>query len=224
MGAADNSNSGSGFKHSLQTDALDYLGSVCASELGVRDAVHLAVIGVAAAEGLRPGQHVSLDGSGCAVLAPVGSGVGIVDPFLQVPVGAGDVFQLMLYPRTISSLRHVWEHPAFAGGGGEDRSLVKQRAEVWLREYLATNTNCPGGLEAMESLALTGRYSESKMVWEEGEQYDDSFRAELRNGYVQWSTDASGELTDEFWRQMEVYLGVKLDESVTGVTGFSCAC
>jgi hypothetical protein len=76
-----------------------------------RDAIHIAVAPVVAAARLLPGQHVGLqeDGQACAHEEPIG----IVDPFLTEAVAAGQRFWLFLYPGTITSLRHVWTHPAF---------------------------------------------------------------------------------------------------------------
>jgi hypothetical protein len=83
-----------------------------------RDAVHSPLTPVIAAEELECGQDVRLEADGFAVAAPPGQGVGIVDPWLRhvsgvsrVPAGAG--FYLWLPPGTVTSLRHVWSHPAF---------------------------------------------------------------------------------------------------------------
>jgi hypothetical protein len=72
-----------------------------------RDAVHVAVVPMKAAVRLRPGCHV--DRFGGTDYEPVG----IVDPFLLQPVEPGQTFWLCLYPGTVTSLRHVWTHPAF---------------------------------------------------------------------------------------------------------------
>jgi hypothetical protein len=79
-----------------------------------RDAIHVAVAPVEAAEDLSPGQHIGirLDGRASSKgTAPIG----IVDPFLKAKVPTGKRFWLFLYPYTIQSLRHHWEHPAFDG-------------------------------------------------------------------------------------------------------------
>ena len=78
-----------------------------------RDAIHVAVAPVEAAEDLEPGGHVILR-VGKAVRAEDGAdAIGIVDPFLTAPVRAGQRFWLFLLPNSITSLRHVWTHPAF---------------------------------------------------------------------------------------------------------------
>ena len=82
-----------------------------------RDAIHIAVAPVEAAEQLRPGEQVGLLADGRASKAAHVALVGIVDPFLRVTVLKGDRFWLWLTPYTITSLRHEWTHPAFEKGG-----------------------------------------------------------------------------------------------------------
>jgi hypothetical protein len=76
-----------------------------------RDAVHIAVAPVVAAARLLPGQHVGFleDGRAGASEKPIG----VVDPYLSEAVLPGQRFWLFLYPGTVTSLRHVWTHPAF---------------------------------------------------------------------------------------------------------------
>lgn len=53
-----------------------------------RDAVHFALAPVVALEMLRPGEHIRLAEAGGhdVMLARIGEGLGIVDPFLRAPV------------------------------------------------------------------------------------------------------------------------------------------
>jgi hypothetical protein len=79
-----------------------------------RDAVHVAVAPVTAAGRLAPGQHVGFVRAGDTEMVGAGENpVGIVDPFLRQDVQPGQRFWLFLYPNTVTSLRHVWTHPAF---------------------------------------------------------------------------------------------------------------
>ena len=91
-------------------DAIETLGELHLVDEG-RDAIHLAVISVIALEELKPGTRIAV-GSGKA-WARSEEAVGIVDPFLPIPVVHGDRFWCILNPRTITSLRHVWSHPCF---------------------------------------------------------------------------------------------------------------
>lgn len=88
--------------------ALESLGTTNIPETAGRDAIHIAVIRRVAETRLFPGQHVGVDGN------PSGENtVGIVDPYLGNVVMPGEPFWLLLYPRTITGLRHVWSHPDF---------------------------------------------------------------------------------------------------------------
>lgn len=116
---------------SVHTDALATLGTVI-DETAARDAIHLAVEPAIAGERLSPGEHVRLvqDGPKKVAIAS-GSGVGIVDPFLPMHVQPGQRFWLVVYPRTITSLRHVWEHPEF--DRKDDMELARAELETYAR-------------------------------------------------------------------------------------------
>lgn len=82
-----------------------------------RDAIHIAVAPVTSGEALQPGQHIGFVPVGqieTVGLVDADSQVGLVDPFLTETVLPGQRFWLFLYPNTVTSLRHVWTHPAFA--------------------------------------------------------------------------------------------------------------
>ena len=86
-----------------------------------RDAVHVAVVPAVAAKAIARGQHVGVeigdDGvvTASSMLKPH---VGIVDPFIpEAVIDAGARFYLVLYPDTVTGMRHHWQHPAFATAG-----------------------------------------------------------------------------------------------------------
>ena len=89
-----------------------------------RDAIHIAVAPVTAADRLAPGQHVGLIQEGnLELVGPCNRNIGVVDPFLAEDVEPGQRFWLFLYPGTITGLRHVWTHPAFAAAA----AMVKEK-------------------------------------------------------------------------------------------------
>ena len=77
-----------------------------------RDAVHVAIAPVTAGEPLGPGFHVGVH-DGYAYHDQVNH-IGVVDPFLPEDIREGDCFYIFLYPNTITDMRHMWTHPAFA--------------------------------------------------------------------------------------------------------------
>lgn len=80
-----------------------------------RDAVHVAMAPCTAMERMLPGDHVKLvKGEVDKVVgAKVGTGIGIIDPFLTEHVNEGDRVFVCLYPNTVTGMRHVWKHPEF---------------------------------------------------------------------------------------------------------------
>jgi hypothetical protein len=123
--------------HKVNTDALETLGTIIQD--GGRDAIHLAVEPVIAGQKLNPGQDIGLiDGKAY----PSGKSlklVGIVDPFLADTVLEGEKFWLIVYPRQITSLRHVWSHPDFPQNDTKFDLSTKEKSIKWLQEYAEEN-------------------------------------------------------------------------------------
>ena len=92
-----------------------------------RDAFHVAVIPVVAAQYLGPGTHIRLNEEGKAIDSK--PYIGIVDPFLEKAVLKGQRFLLWLYPNTVTGMRHHWSHPSFP------EASETQKAEIWIRNY-----------------------------------------------------------------------------------------
>lgn len=113
-----------GDKRSVATDALETLGTKI-DENQKRDAIHLAVEPVIAGEPLWPAQDVWLYQGKAYHGVPTGCSpsdvkhLGIVDPFIKGYVDKDQRFWLVVYPRQITSLRHVWAHPDFPEMEGE---------------------------------------------------------------------------------------------------------
>ncbi len=192
----------------VSTDALETLGTLIPEGSG-RDAIHLAVDPAVAAMTLRPGEDVGFVDGGVGICD---NPVGIVDPFLKANLKKGDRFWLVVYPRTITSLRHVWEHPAFPVSAVDLRQAVnrapepsKAVSEQWLRDFCAA-ADCPG-YERTIALALDH-------IEEDG--WSDEYL--LVRG-----SDAHGDIPPEFWTHFEIVTGVKAPEQKRA-TYFSCSC
>jgi len=186
-------------KRTVATDALETLGTIITS--GGRDAIHLAVEPVVAGQYLSPGDHVGLI-DGKAVLRSEGGCLGIVDPFLANKVRPGEMFWLVVYPRQITSLRHVWEHPAFPPEGAapvraDDPVAVSRK---WIENFAAS---IPLGYEVVMAGA----------------------REYVRDGeYLCFGGLLEGEsVPDEFWPHYERVTGETVPERDRG-SFFTCSC
>lgn len=113
-------------KRSVSTDALETLGTKI-DDTQRRDAIHLAVEPITAKVRLFPGQHVDATGN------TTGKHVGIVDPFLTQAILPGERFWLVIYPRQIKSLRHVWTHPDFDDNPREENDI--EFSTNWIKKY-----------------------------------------------------------------------------------------
>lgn len=204
----------SGDNRTVSTDALETLGTIIDSRAG-RDAIHLAVEPVKAGESLQAGQHVGIV-NGVAIGAKSGARdwaikkLGIVDPFLTKPVEAGQMFWLVVYPRQIASLRHVWTHQDFPDE--QKTPLVAQRRAVDPEDELILRQGAAAkGINYGDFMAAINEYisdresgdSDNTICFGEDLNYDD-----LPTGF--W--DAYGRVT-----------GKNIPESYRDVY-FRCAC
>jgi hypothetical protein len=136
-------------KRTVHTDALDSLGTVLDAVKDLkRDAVHMAVEPCIAGEKLHAGQHVGRLANG-TYSASAGKHLGIVDPFLKEPVYPESTFWLMVYPRTITSLAHVWEHPDFP-----DAAPITNLYNLVLKESGANKINTIKAIRQLTGLGL----------------------------------------------------------------------
>lgn len=179
-------------------DALETLGTIIHPGES-RDAIHLAVLPIEAAQLLRPGQHVGIHEGKASALS---TNVGIVDPFLNEAVKAGQHFWLMVYPRQITSLRHVWTHPSIADSE-LPQSDNKIESEQWLRDF-AASADCPD-YHTLVAAAINNY---------------DSWNSDYLHFY---GSDAHGEIPPEFWEHVEIVTGEEI-ESNRRATYFSCSC
>ena len=111
---------------SVATDALETLGMIHETPQ-LRDAIHLAVYPVVAACNIEPGDDIGINENGLA--SPYAESLtGIADPFIGHTIMKGERFWLVVYPRQIRSLRHVWEHPAFPNSYVEEAKEANELA------------------------------------------------------------------------------------------------
>lgn len=192
-------------KRSVTTDALETLGSIIDETAG-RDAIHLAVEPVIAAHAMDAGAHVGLmsDGRASELADKM---LWIVDPFLEKGVEAGERFWLVVYPRQITSLRHVWSHPAFADASEPQPDVTPGNAsEQWIRIF---------------AVSVSLHYD---VLMEGAADWVRSKEAGGWGDYLCFGGLLEGEtVPDEFWTHYEAVTGSAVQEDHRG-SFFTCSC
>lgn len=189
----------------VHTDALKTLGTII-GETERRDAIHLAVEPVIAAHVMKPGEHIGLLSNGQASRYAEQK-FGIVDPFLTDTIATGERFWLIIYPRKITSLRHVWEHPAFESAktradDGDDVKVAQAKAVIQME-------------------ADNHGISYQEMMW--GAQENAEHGQYLIDGSRWDGEGVYGDAATRFWDAYEVVTGRKVsDDNRRGI--FSCSC
>lgn len=220
-------------KRTPHTDALETLGMVHQYD-EKRDAIHLGVEPVEAGEDIRKNSHIGIDSDGKAYVANNGiKALGIVDPFLSRGPKKGERFWLVVYPRHITSLRHVWEHPDFPEEiqkqepkeedykltpEDEHNTLVllgepKAVAYEWFKRYaqaLSDDRNDPYGEGIITAEELIETASGNVL-----HDYGDYL---VKGGLLEGVSPPN-----EFWDHLSNYLGVPIENSKRN-NFFNCSC
>lgn len=214
---------------SPNTDALDTLGKIHEYD-EKRDAIHLGVEPVTAAETLRPGDHILINEDGLAQLAHSHEAktIGIVDPFLLEDVQKGQRFWLVVYPREITSLRHVWEHPDFPVS--QDLLEPSDSSPLGTPPPLNLNSSWQR-LEAAKligdpmAIALLGVLGIADDIGIDAWDLMENAEYFLKTGEY-WSEGSRFEseyLPDEFWDHYDVIKGERVPSDKRH-SFFSCSC
>jgi hypothetical protein len=201
-------------KRSVSTDALETLGTIIGPN-EKRDAIHLAVDPVIATHYMEPGQDVGLLSPGYA--SEAAPHIGIVDPFLRAPVQKGERFWLVVYPRQITSLRHVWSHPAFEDE--PERLTITEQKKEFIKELDGTNVSrrwieafaIEVGLNYDELMAAAAEWVASQREGSWGEYLN---KGPLLEGVS---------VPDDFWRHYGKVTGDVVEQQHQG-SFFTCSC
>lgn len=196
-------------KRDVSTDALETLGMVHTKE-EYRDAIHLGVEPVEAGEVLKAGDHIGLVNG--VAYKNADKLVGIVDPFIYGKIKKGDKFWLVVYPRKITSLRHVWSHPDFEESVSTQTGDVKLAAYKWIQNYAESFGSYDHDSVDAEDLIEFGR-----------SYYYDTMKGRWPDYLVRGGLFEGECVSDEFWQQLAIYLDEKLEPKFTG-NFFSCSC
>lgn len=170
---------------------------------GIRDAVHVPVISVIAHANLRRSESIGIvEINGQIVSSFDNTHVGIVDPFSPtVIINRDDNFWLCLYPNTITSLRHVWEHPVLS--------------------KLSTSEKSPDFIDRVIGSKLWIANFASKLDMD----YDElifAAKSRIRGNYVYDNSEKYKDFDfTEFWHHYQIVYGGDLQD--LGAP-FTCSC
>lgn len=172
-------------KHTVATDALDTLGTFPIPDTSGRDAIHLAVEPAVSDIPLRAGERIVIE-NGKACLAYGDDATGIVDPFVSGAIRPGQRFWLVVLPRTITSLRHVWSHPLFPEepasayhADPDEHYVAPSAAEKWLRDYAEKiDEDFDDLMSAADAFIQSGEYFYGSPQGSPGDVYFGKFEGE----------------------------------------------
>lgn len=136
----------------------------------------------------------------------------VLHPFLPHPVAKGERFWMFLYPQSITSLKHVWTHPAFVNApavevkAGLENCLIPEDAD----EYIVSKKWITDFADSFD--VTYNRIMEAAKEWVEyGEWFCDGGRFE------------GCTVPDIFWTHYERVTGTKVDADKKE-NFFTCSC
>lgn len=166
----------------------------------VRDAIHCAVISARVGEMIEPGAPVKFDGEGAIVAAVWHEKIGILDPFLAKSPKLGALAWLFMNPRSITSLRHHWTHPALPEDAIAANVTEKDKSVQWVERFAVA-----GGYTYDEVMNAAWRifHDEYEYTYDNDEKYKE----------MKW---------EPFWPHWETITGESRPKSCWAP--FTCSC
>jgi hypothetical protein len=132
--------------------------------LGMKDAIHTAIVSVRAGKPIQPGQRCGMNADREAV--PDSKGVGVADPFLKGRIATGQWFWLILAQDEIPTVAHVWEHPTvdFRPPSAEVRhnKYLHEIAEELGITYEQLMDSCAAAVETWRAVPFPGTKTEEE--------------------------------------------------------------
>ena len=165
----------------------------------MRDAIHVAVVPMVAAEKLWPGERIGCVHGFNSLARKCDKVIGIVDPFLTEAVQPEQLFWMAILPGTVTGMRHEWQHPMFEAVDDTPKD-EKAVSEAWLREA---------------AMSLGIRYD--SLLYEDFDLFTGEY---IDNGEP--IRDRWYDIAEEFWKHYKVVTGRDVPEEKRG--GFTCSC
>ena len=186
-----------------------------------RDAIHIAVCSVVAGEMLLPGMEIGFIGDDPElVTVRTSQPLGIVDPFLKGKVNSGERFWMFLYPNTVTSLRHAWEHPKI-----DAPVRVSNVPAAPVNDYTQASPQ-----QVAESKAWIAEFGE-KWGWaykEIMDAVDEAGRYETnlvsRGRTLDSGLDFGEGVEEEFWHHVATILGRPITPQQIRNLAWTCSC
>lgn len=167
-------------------------------ELGVKDAIHVAIVSVRAAQLLQPGQRCTMNEFNEAVAHPKGEGV--VDPFLRHAVTRGENFQFLLDQTEVPNVRHMWDHPkiSFAAPTRPPvmNKTIEHAAQLFGVTYQQIMADAAYAVEKWSGATYSGKLSadEMKTLLIDIEEGDAEF--ESSDFWSEWADETGHEFSN----------------------------
>jgi hypothetical protein len=188
------------------------LGRILTDDKGTKDAIHIAVIPLIAGEDLRSGEKIKLkfNSENIALSADYDeqNAFGIVDPFLineDRYVEKGQRFYGLLFPGTVTGMRHEWQHPIF---NAPKKEICEH--EAWIRNFCDE---------------WNFDYDELIRVALSDEDYKETYgRYIVSHGHDLHHRNELGPDHDLFWEHLEALTNKKFNQDHRDGMGWSCTC
>lgn len=169
-----------------------------------RDAVHIAMMSVKAGERLKPGQRIGFIMGDFEHVGESSDPCGIVDPYLGDDVEIGQIFLMFMFPGSIVSIRHHWEHPAF-----------NNEARAWMEDFVShINDEANEWVSRHFELTVDEVLDIARKCLEDDDFYSYCLPFDTPDRCF---TDI-----EQFWKCFEILTGKKVVDKE--VTIFRCAC